>query len=184
MDLKKILKKAGYTSIITSIALAIIGAVMFLYSEATIKIIAYGLGTFLMITGVVKIIDYIIQKGSYDLFNYNLVYGIISIVLGLVIVMNTETLEGIFGLILGIWIIYSSLMRFGLALKMKALESKSWILTLIIAILMMLCGIYIIFVPDIIIATLGAILFLYSIMDIIEGMAFIINMKKIENIEN
>ena len=71
-------------------------------------------------------------------------------------------------------------MRFGLALKLKAFESKSWILTLIIAILMMMCGIYIIFVPDIIIATLGAILFLYSIMDIIEGISFVLNMKKIE----
>lgn len=181
MDLKKILKKAGYTSIITSIVLAIIGAVMFLYSEATIKVISYGLGAFLMVTGVVKIIDYIIQKGSYDLFNYNLVYGIISIVFGLVIVTNTDALGGIIGLILGIWIIYSSLMRFGLALKLKAFESKSWILTLIIAILMMICGVYIIFVPDIIIATLGATLFIYSIMDIIEGITFVVNMKKIED---
>ena len=175
LDLKNILKKAGYTSIVTSIVLAIIGAVMFLYSEATIKVIGYGLGAFLIVTGVVKIIDYIIQKGSYDLFNYNLVYGIISIIFGLVIVTNTEALGGIIGLILGIWIIYSSLMRFGLALKLKAFESKSWIVTLMIAILMMMCGIYIIFVPDIIIATLGAILFLYSIMDIVEGISFVLN---------
>lgn len=181
MDIKNILKKAGYTSIITSVISAIIGIVMFAYSEATIKVIAYGLGAFLMITGVVKIIDYIVQKGSYDLFNYNLVYGIISIVFGLVIVANTDALGGIIGLILGIWIIYSSLMRFGLALKLKAFESKSWILTLIIAILMMICGVYIIFAPDIIIATLGATLFIYSIMDIIEGVTFVVNMKKIED---
>ena len=54
------------------------------------------------------------------------------------------------------------------------------IITLIIAILMLLCGIYIIFMPDIIIATLGAILLIYAIMDIIEGIVFIIKANKIE----
>lgn len=183
MDLKKILKKTGYTSIITSIILAIIGAVMFLHSEATVKIIAYGLGALLLLTGAIKIVEYFIHKGSYDLFNYDLVYGIISIVFGLVLVINTKALEGLLGIILGTWIIYSSLMRFGLSLKLKAFEVKTWIPMLIIAILMMICGIYILFVPNVIIGTLGVILFIYSVMDIIEGLSFVFNIKKIEKIE-
>lgn len=180
MDLGKIIKKTGYTSIVTSVVLAILGAVMFLYSEATLTIIAYAIGIFLLVTGVLKIISYVVQKGSYDLFNYELVYGIISIVFGIVMIANTSALEGLLGIIIGIWIIYSSLMRFGLALKLKAFEVNSWITTLILAILMMMCGIYILFVPDIIIATLGALVFIYAVIDIIEGIVFVSKAKKIE----
>lgn len=181
MDIKKIIKKTGYTSILTSIILAIIGLIMFMYSETTLKIIAYAIGIFLIITGIVKIITYGIQKGGQDLFNYEIVYGIISVVFGIVIMINTQTFQGLLGIIIGIWIIYSSLMRFALALKLKNFEIKSWFATLVIAVLMMLCGIYILFVPDIIVATLGAILFIYAIMDIIEGIVFITKANKIEN---
>ncbi len=182
MEIGKVLKKTGYTSIITSIVLGVLGLVMFLYAEATLKIIACVLGAILIITGIVKIVGYFTEKGSYDLFNYQLVYGIISILFGLVMITHTETLGNFLGIVLGIWIIYSSLMRFGLSLKLKAFESSSWIPMLIIAILMMICGIYIIFTPDIIIATLGLIILVYSIMDIIEGFAFIINVNKLEKL--
>ena len=166
MDIEKVLKKTGYTSIITSLVLGILGLVMFMYSEATLKIIAY-----------------VLEKGSYDLFNYELVYGIISILFGLVVATHTETLESLIGIILGVWIIYSSLMRFGLSLKLKAFEAKSWIAMLIVAVLMMICGIYIMFTPDIIIATLGLIILAYSIMDIIEGIAFIVNVNKLKKLD-
>ena len=84
---------------------------------------------------------------------------------------------------MGVWIIYSSLMRFGLSLKLKAFEAKSWIAMLIVAVLMMICGIYIMFTPDIIIATLGLIILAYSIMDIIEGIAFIVNVNKLKKLD-
>ena len=75
------------------------------------------------------------------------------------------------------------LSRFGLSLKLKVFESSSWVPMLIIAILMMICGIYIIFTPGIIIATLGLIILVYSIMDIIEGIAFIVNVNKLEKLD-
>lgn len=183
MEMGKILKKTGYTSIVTSIILGALGLVMFLYAESTLKVIACILGTILIITGVVKIIGYFTEKGSYDLFNYELVYGIISVLFGLVMLINTESLGNFLGIVLGIWIIYSSLMRFGLSLKLKVYESSSWIPMLVIAILMMICGIYIIFTPDIIIATMGIIILVYSVMDIIEGIAFIVNVNKLEKLD-
>ena len=52
MEIGKVLKKTGYTSIITSIILGVLGLVMFLYSEATMKVIACVLGVILIITGI------------------------------------------------------------------------------------------------------------------------------------
>lgn len=39
MEIEKVLKKTGYTSIITSIILGILGFIMFIYSKTTLKII-------------------------------------------------------------------------------------------------------------------------------------------------
>ncbi len=180
MDIEKIFKKTGYTSIITSIILGILGLIMFLYSEATMKIITNILGIILILTGILKIIGYLKEKGEYDFFNYDIIYGIISIVIGIVLLTHPGILEGILGIALGIWIIYSGLMRFGLSLKLKTYETKSWLPMLVISIIMIIMGIYIIVSPDVIIATLGLIILFYSIMDLIEGITFIINVKKLE----
>lgn len=183
MEIEKVFKKTGYTSIITSILLGILGLIMFLYAETTLKIITYILGTTLILAGIIKTIGYFSDKGSYDFFNYELIYGIINIIIGIVLMTHTGILEGVLGIVLGIWILYSSLMRFGLSLKLKSYKSKSWLAMLIISILMGIMGIYIMASPDVIIATLGIIILVYSIMDLIEGITFIINVKRFENLK-
>ncbi|MGN1329861.1 MAG: DUF308 domain-containing protein [Clostridia bacterium] len=183
MEIEKVFKKTGYTSIITSILLGILGLIMFLYADTTLKIITYILGGTLILVGIIKVIGYFSDKGSYDFFNYELIYGIINIIIGIVLITHTGILEGLLGIVLGIWIIYSCLMRFGLSLKLKSYKRKSWIPTLILSILMGIVGIYIIVSPDIIIATLGLIVLVYSIMDLIEGITFIVSVKKFEKME-
>lgn len=51
---------------------------------------------------------------------------------------------------------------------------------LLISIIILAMGIYIIVSPDLIIATLGMIIFIFSIMDLIEGITFVINIKRFE----
>lgn len=179
MNLEKSIKKVAYTSLVTSALLAVLGIIIFLYSEVTMKIIGYLIGAILLITGISKIYNYLKEKGSYDIFNYDLVYGIITIVFGIVIISKPSILEGILGIAVGIWMIYNSLIKLTWSLKMKSFEIGAWLPLLLIAIAMMIVGIYIIFSPDVIIATLGAIIFGYSIVDIIEEIIFINKSNKI-----
>ena len=83
-------------------------------------------------------------------------------------------------ILIGIWIVYSGCMRLGLAIKLQKFDSDSriWIPGLIIAIAMLICGLYIITSQGAIMMTIGIIMVAYAVMDIIEEVIFMKNIKK------
>ena len=171
--IQKILKKSGWIGIIESAVFTILGAILIANPEQTIKIISYILGIGFIILGIYKIIGYIREKGEKDLFNYELIYGIMIIVIGLISIVYSSTIAIIFRIIIGIWIIYSSVIRASSSLKLKNTNSNIWIYTLIIAIAMFICGLYIILNEGTIIMTIGILMVIYGVMDIIENVIFL-----------
>ena len=75
-------------------------------------------------------------------------------------------------------------MRFTFAIRLKTLQSKAWIPMLIIAVAILVCGISIVFIQDLFIKTIGFIIIAYAIMDIIESITLILNIGKLQRIEN
>ena len=55
---------------------------------------------------------------------------------------------------------------------------------LIIAVAILVCGISIVFIQDLFIKTIGFIIIAYAIMDIIESITLILNIGKLQRIEN
>ena len=179
--MEQILKKMGWASIITSLAFAIIGLIIAYNPNTTFKVISYLIGGIFIIFGIIKIFEYFKTKGSYDLYNYELVYGIIAILLGLVIIFCNEMIETLLRIMVGVWIVYSGAMRLGLAMKLQKLDAdnKIWVPVLVIALAMLICGLYIIAVPGTVMMTIGIIMVIYGIMDIIEEVIFMKNVKDI-----
>ena len=122
-EMEQILKKMGWASIITSLAFAIIGLIIAYNPKTTFKVISYLIGGIFIIFGIIKIFEYFKTKGSYDLYNYELVYGIIAILLGLVVIFCNEMIETLLRIMVGVWIVYSGAMRLGLALKLQKIEA-------------------------------------------------------------
>ena len=183
MDLKKILKKSGYTTLLTSIVAIAIGILLVLFANETMVFISRVLGIALIIISIIKIIEYVVQKGNEDFFNNGLILGLMGILLGVVIIIKQNLLQNILNLVIGCWIIYSSLMRFSFSIRLKTLNSKAWIPMLVIAIAILCCGICVVFIPDLIIKTLGIIIIAYALMDIIESITLIFNIKRLEKLE-
>ena len=179
IKMEQFFKKMGWTSILTSFIFAILGLIIAYYPNTTFQFITYIIGAIFIAIGIIKIIEYFKAKGSYDLYNYELVYGIIAILLGLVVIVCSNLIEAFLRIAIGIWIIYSGAMRLGLSVKLQKLEASNaaWGTVLLIAIAMILCGLYIITVPGAIIATIGILMVVYSIMDIIEEVIFMQNIK-------
>lgn len=173
------LKKTGWTSIITSVVTAIIGIVIIGNPMVTMKIVAYVLGSLFIAFGVIKLINYFVAKGAYDFYNYEMIYGILAIIIGIVTIAYSNTIATIFRMIIGVWILYSGVMRFGLVLKLKTLEIKEWKYALIIAVLILICGVYVLVKAETIGIAIGIAVLIYSIMDIIEGVIFLRNVDSI-----
>lgn len=178
--LEKVLKKTGVTSLVTSIIFAILGAILIANPEGTIKFIAIILGVMFGLVGLYKIINYFENKGKYDFYNYDIAYGIIAIILGIITIVYKSQIETIFRVLIGIWIVYTGIIRLSLSFKLKLVESPTWICSLLISIVMIVCGLYTIFVSNAIVVTIGIVILIYSILDMIEDIIFLSNIKKLE----
>ena len=108
----KIIKKTGVQSLISSIIFAILGIILIIAPETTVKVISYMLGIMFMLVGIYKIISYFSNKGNYDFYNYDMAFGIIAVILGIITIAYSREIGTIFRILIGLWIIYSSIISF------------------------------------------------------------------------
>ena len=109
-----------------------------------------------------------------------MVFGIGTIILGILTIVYRNEIGTLLRVLIGIWIIYSAMIRISLSLKLKSLNTGNvWIYSVLVAILMLICGIYAMFTSNAIIITVGLIILTYSILDIVEAIIFLINLKKL-----
>lgn len=174
----KILRKTGIVSILESIIFIILGAILVWKADLAVKVISYIIGTIFIIIGGAKVIKYFsMHKKQYELYNYELIYGLITIVIGAITIYYCNTIETILRIVVGIWIIYSSFVKLGLSLKMKEVGVRLWVHSLILSIIMFICGMYVILNSGTIIMTIGIAMIIYSIIDIIEDIICLKNIK-------
>src|SRR5699024_3065798 len=125
-------------------------------------------------------INYFVAKGNSSIFSNDIALGIISILIGLVVIVYSSTIENLFRIMIGIWIIYSGFTRLTLSFKLKNVNERIWAFVLILSILMIIGGIYVTFYPGALMITVGIILLIYAVMDLIESFIFMRNIKDME----
>ena len=138
------------------------------------------LGIFFIVIGIIKLIIYFVAKGNSSIFSNDIALGIISILIGLVVIVYSSTIENLFRIMIGIWIIYSGFTRLTLSFKLKNINEKVWAFVLILSILMVIGGIYVTFYPGALMITVGIILLVYAVMDLIESFIFMRNIKDMD----
>ena len=179
---KNSLRKTGFTSLFTSIAFAIIGLLLIMKPDESIRFVSGIVGGIFIAIGVYKIAQFVMDRTKMEMFNfyYDLAIGIISIIFGIIIIAYSAEIIAIFKIIIGLWIVYSSIVRFSMAIQLKQMLSKSWSPVMVLAIIMFLIGLFMIFASGSIVITLGIIILAYSIIDIIESIFFLVNFRNLK----
>ena len=173
--LEKILKRASWSDIIVSIIFIVFGVMLVTNPGTIISMLSVILGGISVAIGAFKVIEYF-SKGKED--SYLLGIGVAAILLGIVLMFCTGTILSIFRIVIGVWIIYTGIMNLNTAIQWKDLQSRLWLLTVIFSILVVIGGIYILANSGAILETIGVLIIIYGVMDIIERLIF---MKKIDN---
>lgn len=177
--MKDILKKSGWVDILVSVIFALIGIFMIVKTDLALKIISYVLGGMFIAIGIFKSVDYFLSKGKYDFYNYDLVFGIIAIVIGLVTIFCSGLIESMCRIMIALWIIYSGLMRLVLSFKLHTAEIDMWKISLVLSIFMIVGVVCMLFQNGALVLTMGIIILVYSIIDLIENIIFIKNVDKL-----
>ena len=172
---EKFLKRSSWTDIVISIIFVLFGALLIAKPNETVGAISIILGILFIAMGVLKLVEYYTADTKED---WLLTVSLISVVLGIVILFASDAILSVFRVIVGIWIIATGIMDLQTTLVWKEVKSPYWTTAVLLSMLMMLAGIIILVNPNILFTTMGIIIVIYGILDIVDRFIF---MKKIND---
>lgn len=169
--MQKLMKSFYKSSLITSVVLLLIGILLLFKSNDTIIALSYIIGSILFVLGIIAIINFF-RESSINAFNdLNIIYGIVTIILGVLIVTNPTAIATFIPFVVGLAILISSSLKLAYSIELKNNEDELWKSTIIMATAGALCGILILFNPFktsvMVFKIIGAFIILYAVLDII-----------------
>ena len=178
------LKKIFRVSILISVLLFLFGLVLIFNSEEFIKSISIILGLLLLVIGILPVADFFRYRRDDAISGISLISGIFSIVCGLMFLLNEDMLMILIPVFIGVWMIINGVNKFRFAFALKDMEEPTWLVTFIFSIIIIVCGGYFIINPvrgvKIVTQTLGIIICIYSLLDIIDCILIKIKYKEIK----
>lgn len=172
-------------TIITSLFLMIIGVLLIAKPEEILTMISIVLGVGIMIVGIFGFLNYANDLKEGRTMSMDIIYGIICVIVGALLIINTKIFASILPIVLGIWMVINSIIKAQYTLLLKDEGNSNWKITLIFSVLTLACGILFIFNPfktaSMFMQIFGAIMVIYSIMDVVNVIILKKNIKSFEN---
>ena len=186
------LKKVFNISMISSILLFLFGLILAVNAEGFIKSITVAIGVVLLLIGVFPVIDYFRYRKDGLGASVGLISGIFSIVCGLMLLINEDLLMILIPVFIGVWMIINGINKIQVSFEIKDLGEKSWIITFIYSILIIVLGGYFIVNPisgaTTVTSFIRIILCIYAVLDIIDCIIIKVKVKNfkkdLDKIEN
>lgn len=173
------IKKLAWSAILESLALVILGILFIVLQETIVKALAYLIGVFFIVKGGFQIISYYMEKGQNDLFNNGLLSGVISVLIGVALLIVGEEIAHVFRVVIGVIITYESLVRINTASKLSVAKIDAWKYILIVALVMLVIGVFITFNSGAVVTLIGWMMILAGIVGIVGDAVFIQYVNKV-----
>lgn len=161
-------KKMMSTSIASAILWLIAGLIMLFMPSLTNKIIGIIIGALFLLNGTNMIYKYIKRDGA-KLYSFNLVFGIILSVLGLVIILAPFSVSSFITVCLGLYLIVTGANKITYGVWFKIGNDPVWLITVVIGAMYVLFGILVLLNPFsalTITKLVGAFLIISSVLEI------------------
>lgn len=169
--MEKFMKSLIRGNYITSAILIVLGLLLTIRSDDTIVAISYLIGGSIIIIGVLALIKFVKNLGKSFDNSFEIIYGIITIVFGILIISNPKMVATIIPFVIGGWILIKSSFKIAYAIELKNRGSIYWKSALITSIINALVGILIVFNPFktsvIVFKIIGIAILVYAILDIV-----------------
>lgn len=175
------IKKSAWSAAIESLAVMIFGILLVAWPDVTILVVSNVLGAIFIVGGIYRIVNYFVVKGQQDFFNNGLLAGVVWLLIGIAAIVIGEEIASVFRIIIGIWMIYESLVRVNTSIKLHAAGLKVWSYILIIALVMLVLGVFVTFNSGAVVQLIGWMMILTGIVGIVGDIIFI---QQVENVVN
>ena len=137
--------KIGY--IVLSVVFCIVGVLLVAWSDIGTQVLSLALGIAMIVFGGIKIVGYFSKDLFRLAFQFDLELGIISAVLGIIVLLNPfGTITFIF-IAMGIAILADALFKIRIAIDAKCFGISAWWMILSLAFLTAIAGVLLVFRP-------------------------------------
>ncbi|MBQ3348203.1 DUF308 domain-containing protein [Candidatus Saccharibacteria bacterium] len=138
-------KKMAWTSVLESLAILVLGILFVAWPDVMVQVVSYVVGAIFIAKGAFQIITYFMEKGQRDFFNNGLLAGTVSVLIGIAALVIGQDIANIFRLIVGVFLVYEALVRVNTAIKLNAAGVAVWKYVLVIALAVLVLGIFVTF---------------------------------------
>ncbi len=149
-------------SLVTPIIFLVIGLLLCFNPGGVVDFISYIFGGVFLALGIMK---YVTDLKRADRTTGDTFYSVLMVVLGLIFMFFSGTIEFIIRLIIGIWIIINALNTIAIGANLVRLDKNS-VGSLIIGFILLLIGLYTIFVSNLMFSAIGLVLIVYAVLEI------------------
>lgn len=172
-------KKSAWSAIIESLVLIVIGILFIVLQETMVHILAYIVGVFFIVKGGFQVINYFMEKGQNDFLNNGLLTGVVSVLIGVAALVIGDDIASVFRVIIGIIIIYESLVRINTATKLASAKIPVWKYILIISLVMLVLGVFVTFYEGAVVVLVGWMMIITGLVGIVGDVMFIQHVNQI-----
>lgn len=138
--------KTGYIAV--SILLAVLGIVLIAWPTFSVNALGVICGILLILFGGVKLVGYF-SKDLYRLaFQYDMPFGILLIILGIIMLIHPGNLASFICVVFGLSVLISSLFNIQTALNAKKFGINQWWLIFALSVIAAVWGLILVFRPS------------------------------------
>ena len=153
-EVSGIFNKITIMELSISLIYIIAGLIFFIFPNISDLIVSILTGIFLIISGVISILAFF-KKSGIELFNYDIGYGVIFIIFGIL----SFFLGNLLSIIIGIYLIFVGIKKITYGVCLKKFNEPSWLLTLVIGILFLIIALLAFFTKGEVVKIVGILLF-------------------------
>ena len=162
-EVKGIFNAITIAEMVDALVYVIIGLLFFFNPTLSFTLVAVLTGIVLIINGVISICSYF-KRSNIDLYNYNLIFGILLVVVGIA----TLFMDYLIAITLGIYLIIIGAQKLCYGLILRKFDESSWITVFIIGFLFFILGVVTIFTsPDAVVKVAGICLLGYGLINFV-----------------
>ena len=132
-------------SVLSSVILGIVGVLLILWSEVVTDVISKLVGLFLIVASMVNFYEFYKSDKQSIYVRSKLVYGIISLIAGIVFFTKPGLIKDLISVVVGFYILLAGSMKIREALMLKNAGIDKWVTPFILAVIEIVCAVLCIF---------------------------------------
>ena len=139
---------------VTAAVYIVLGLVMVIYPETTMKTFCLALGTIFAVLGIINLVIYFTRDVMESVYRYDFVSGVMLILAGLMFIVKMDKIIELIPVILGVLVLFDGVIKLQHAIDLKRIDVGGWIYVFVFSLLCLSVGTVCILQPEFIASTI------------------------------